>query len=35
MKAWESFKAGLWQKEINVGEFIKLNYNEYLDDSSF
>ena len=29
------FKEGLWQKEINVENFIKENYEEYLGDESF
>lgn len=29
------FKEGLWQKEINVKNFIKENYEEYLGDESF
>lgn len=35
MKAWKGFKEGNWQKEVNVSDFIKLNYEEYLGDSSF
>src|SRR5690625_3313031 len=35
MKAWNGFKKGNWQNEINVSEFIKLNYTEYLGDSKF
>src|SRR6185369_2899245 len=27
--AWESFKGGLWQKEINVRDFIQQNYEPY------
>lgn len=29
------FKEGLWQKEINVENYIKENYEEYLGDESF
>ena len=29
------FKEGLWQKEINVENFIKENFEEYLGDESF
>lgn len=29
------FKEGLWQKEINIENFIKENYEEYLGDESF
>ena len=29
------FREGLWQKEINVENFIKENYEEYLGDESF
>jgi len=35
MKIWEDFKGKLWQKEINVENFIKQNYKEYLNDESF
>ncbi|MDL2292604.1 formate C-acetyltransferase [Acholeplasma sp. OttesenSCG-928-E16] len=35
MKEWEKFKVGKWQNEINVSDFIKKNYEEYLGDSSF
>ena len=33
--AWEGFKAGLWQKEINVRDFIQQNYEPYEGDESF
>src|SRR5262245_51676145 len=33
--AWEGFKAGLWQKEINVRDFIQQNYTPYEGDESF
>lgn len=32
---WEKFVPGIWQKEINVSDFIKKNYTEYLGDESF
>lgn len=33
---WAGFKAGrLWQDEINVREFIQMNYTPYEGDSSF
>ena len=35
MKAWKGFKEGAWTNEINVRDFINLNYEEYLGDSSF
>ncbi|MEG0546398.1 MAG: formate C-acetyltransferase [Oscillospiraceae bacterium] len=34
-KQWESFKVGKWNKEINVSEFIKLNYCAYEGSSDF
>jgi len=33
--AWEGFTGGLWQKEINVRDFIQQNYTPYEDDASF
>jgi len=33
--AWEGFKPGLWQKEINVRDFIQQNYTPYDGDASF
>jgi len=33
--AWKGFVAGAWQNEINVRDFIQLNYKEYKGDSSF
>jgi len=33
--AWRSFKLGLWQKEINVRDFIQQNYTPYEGDDSF
>ncbi len=34
-KNWNGFKAGVWQNEINVRDFIQLNYAEYKGDDSF
>jgi len=33
--AWNGFKKGLWQKEINVRNFIQLNYEPYDGNGSF
>jgi formate C-acetyltransferase len=33
--AWNGFKPGLWQKEINVRDFIQQNYEPYEGDESF
>src|SRR5258705_10140567 len=33
--AWDGFKSGLWQKEINVRDFIQQNYEPYDGDESF
>ena len=35
MKEWKNFKEGKWNKEINVEEFIQLNYERYDEDESF
>ena len=35
MNAWRGFKEGNWQNNIDVTEFIRLNYTEYLGDDSF
>ena len=32
---WEGFVGGRWEKEINVSEFIRLNYKPYDGDASF
>jgi formate C-acetyltransferase len=32
---WDGFKTGLWQKEINVRDFIQQNYDPYDGDESF
>ena len=34
-KEWESFRGGVWEKEINVRDFIQKNYTPYLGDDSF
>src|SRR6266436_7814295 len=33
--AWRKFHPGLWQKEINVRDFIQQNYTPYEGDESF
>ncbi|HXY39103.1 MAG TPA: pyruvate formate lyase family protein, partial [Vicinamibacteria bacterium] len=33
--AWQGFKGGLWQKEIDVRDFIQQNYEPYSGDESF
>lgn len=33
--AWEGFKGGAWQDEINVRDFIQNNYTPYEGDASF
>ena len=35
MSAWRNFTEGHWTKTIDVRDFMSLNYNEYLGDSSF
>jgi formate C-acetyltransferase len=32
---WHGFKTGLWQREINVRDFIQQNYEPYEGDESF
>ena len=32
---WNGFVAGKWQDEINVRDFIQLNYTPYEGDESF
>ena len=32
---WNGFKAGVWQEEINVRDFIQQNYTPYTGDDSF
>lgn len=35
MEAWRNFKQGVWCDEINVSNFIKMNYTQYDGDASF
>lgn len=35
IKQWEDFKEDLWQKEINVRDFIQKNYKLYEGDGGF
>ena len=35
MEEWKNFKNGTWNEEINVEEFIQLNYSGYDEDESF
>jgi formate C-acetyltransferase len=35
VQAWEGLTRGLWQKEINVRDFIQQNYKPYEGDESF
>jgi formate C-acetyltransferase len=32
---WEGFHEGLWQRDINLRDFIQTNYEEYAGDESF
>ncbi len=34
-ECWNGFKSGKWQDEINVRDFIQVNYTPYEGDSSF
>lgn len=34
-KAWQGFKGGHWQEEINVRDFIQNNFAQYNGDESF
>ena len=34
-KAWNGFKPGNWNKNIDVRDFIQLNYTEYKGDATF
>ena len=34
-KEWKSFNPGNWTKEVNVREFIQMNYTPYKGDESF
>jgi len=33
--AWQGFRTGLWQKEINIRDFIQQNYEPYDGDETF
>jgi formate C-acetyltransferase len=33
--AWQGFRPGLWQREINVRDFIQQNYEPYEGDAAF
>src|ERR1700739_959064 len=33
--AWQGFETGLWQRQINVRDFIQQNYEPYEGDQSF
>ena len=35
MDAWRNFVNSLWNKEVNVANFIEKNYKEYTGDFSF
>ncbi len=35
MQIWNEFKGETWKKSINVADFIKENYTEYLGDDNF
>jgi formate C-acetyltransferase len=35
MSAWQGFTQGRWNKEVDVREFIQLNYTPYESDDSF
>lgn len=35
MNAWNTFKSGIWEQEINVRDFIQTNYTPYGGDSAF
>ena len=32
---WKDFVGGLWEKEVNVRDFIQKNYDVYEGDESF
>ena len=34
-KEWEGFSPGIWEKEINVRDFIQKNYTPYDGDDAF
>lgn len=35
MEAWEGFKGVKWQRDVDVANFIEMNYQEYKEDGSF
>ncbi|WP_394235304.1 formate C-acetyltransferase [Niallia oryzisoli] len=35
MEQWNDFRNGVWQREVNVRDFIIANFTEYLGDDSF
>jgi formate C-acetyltransferase len=35
LNPWQGFRVGLWQREINVRDFIQQNYEPYEGDESF
>ena len=35
MTEWNSFLGGIWEKEINVRDFIQKNYTPYDQDETF
>ena len=35
LSPWEGFQSGLWQKEVNVRDFIQQNYEPYEGDAYF
>jgi len=35
MSAWQGFTQGRWNKEVDVREFIQLNYTPYEGDDKF
>ena len=35
MEATIGFRHGIWEKEINVSDFIKTNYTEYTGNETF
>ena len=34
-QAWSGFIGGRWEKEIDVAEFVRLNFTPYDGDESF
>ena len=35
MEQWKGFSNGVWQKEVNVRDFILKNFTPYTGDESF